>query len=90
LFRIKRITTCPPAYLVCADIAAATAAAAAEDDDDDETEADGRRIALKRTCTQPSALQQQAARAINDRQAEHMAFRVAQRSLTPINARRVA
>ena len=41
-------------------------------------------------CTHPSAPRQQAADATNDGQAERMAFWVAQRSLTPIDIRRVA
>ena len=40
--------------------------------------------------THPSAPWQQAAGATNDGQAERMAFRVAQCSLTPIDVRRVA
>ena len=41
-------------------------------------------------CTHHSAPRQQAAGATNDGQAERMAFRVAQRSLTPVNVRHVA
>jgi hypothetical protein len=41
-------------------------------------------------CTYPSVPWQQAAGATDDRQVEHMAFRIAQRSFTPIDIRRVA
>jgi hypothetical protein len=41
-------------------------------------------------CTHPSAPWQQAAGATNDGQAGRMAFRVAQRFLTPTDVRRVA
>jgi hypothetical protein len=48
------------------------------------------RIALRCMCTYPSVPWQQAAGATDDRQVEHMAFRIAQRSFTPIDIRRVA
>ena len=38
----------------------------------------------------PGTLWQQAASAANDRQAEHMAFWVAQHSLTPVHVRHIA